>query len=113
MSSRIVPAILAAAVSVAFGFSPANAQQPQKPQPPQSLRLYAFHPATIENYGLKPSEVASTEMITQLVEVGDLSCRNIKPDRAGIRLFSHPGGAAARARGVELHIPRASTKKDR
>jgi N-acyl homoserine lactone hydrolase len=69
MSIRIVPAILAAAVSVAFGFSPANAQQPQKPQPPQSLRLYVLDcgkitPATIENYGLKPSEVASTEMIT-------------------------------------------------
>ena len=35
MSIRIVPAILAAAVSVAFGYPPANAQQPQ---PPQSLR---------------------------------------------------------------------------
>jgi N-acyl homoserine lactone hydrolase len=66
MSIRIVPAILAV-VSVALGFPPANAQQ--KLQPPQSLRLYVLDcgkitPATIENYGLKPSEVASTEMIT-------------------------------------------------
>jgi hypothetical protein len=69
MSIRIVPAILAAAVSVAFGFPPANAQQPQRPQPPQSLRLYVLDcgkitPATVEQYGLKPSEMANTEMIT-------------------------------------------------
>jgi N-acyl homoserine lactone hydrolase len=65
MSIRIVPAILA--VAVAFGFPSAHAQQ--KPQPPQSLRLYVLDcgkitPATVENYGLKPSEVATTEMIT-------------------------------------------------
>jgi N-acyl homoserine lactone hydrolase len=67
MSIRIVPAILATAVSVAFGFPVANAQQ--KPQPPQSLRLYVLDcgkitPATVEQYGLKPSEMANTEMIT-------------------------------------------------
>ena len=39
MPNRIVLAILAAAVSVAFGFPPATAQQPQ---PPQSLRLYVL-----------------------------------------------------------------------
>jgi N-acyl homoserine lactone hydrolase len=64
MSMRIVPAILAA---MAFSFPSANAQQ--KPQPPQSLRLYVLDcgkitPATVENYGLKPSEMANTEMIT-------------------------------------------------
>src|SRR3984885_10011258 len=69
MSIRIVPAILAAAVSVAFGFPPANAQQPQKPQPPQSLRLYVLDcgkitPANVDAYGLKPSEMANTNMIT-------------------------------------------------
>jgi N-acyl homoserine lactone hydrolase len=56
-----------AAAFVAFGFLQANAQQ--KPQPPQSLRLYVLDcgkitPATVENYGLKPSEVATMEMIT-------------------------------------------------
>ncbi len=69
MSTRIVPCILAAAVFTAFGFSPANAQQPRKPQPPQSLRLYVLDcgkitPASVEAYGLKPSEMANTEMIT-------------------------------------------------
>jgi len=69
MSIRIVPAILAAAVSVAFGFPSANAQQPQKPQPPQSLRLYVLDcgkitPASVEAYGLKPSEMANTNMVT-------------------------------------------------
>ena len=39
MSIRTVPYILAAAVFVAFGFPSANAQQ--KPQPPQSLRLFS------------------------------------------------------------------------
>jgi hypothetical protein len=39
MSIRTVPAILAAAMLVAISF-PANAQQ--KPQPPQSLRLYVL-----------------------------------------------------------------------
>ncbi len=62
MSTRIATAILAAAVG--FGLSSASAQQP-----PQSLRLYVLDcgkitRATIENYGLKPSEVTSTEMIT-------------------------------------------------
>jgi N-acyl homoserine lactone hydrolase len=64
MSLRIVPAILAV---LALGFPSANAQP--KPQPPQSLRLYVLDcgkitPATTENYGLKPSEMANTEMIT-------------------------------------------------
>jgi N-acyl homoserine lactone hydrolase len=67
MSTRIATAILAAAV--AFGLSAANAQQPNAQQPPQSLRLYVLDcgritPATTENYGLKPSEMATTEMIT-------------------------------------------------
>jgi N-acyl homoserine lactone hydrolase len=67
MSIRTVPYILAAAVSVAFGFPAANAQQ--KAQAPQSLRLYVLDcgkitPATVEQYGLKPSEMANTEMIT-------------------------------------------------
>jgi hypothetical protein len=65
MSIRTVPYILAAALSVSVGFPPANAQQ--KPQPPQSLRLYVLDcgkitPATVENYGLKPTEVATTEI---------------------------------------------------
>src|SRR5437016_12949134 len=69
MSIRIVPAILAAAVSVVFGFPPANAQQPQKPQPPQSLRLYVLDcgiitPPNVDNYGLKPSEMVTTKMAT-------------------------------------------------
>jgi N-acyl homoserine lactone hydrolase len=63
MSMRIVPALMAAAV--AFGFPSAYAQQ----KSPQSLRLYVLDcgkitPATVENYGLKPSEMANTEMIT-------------------------------------------------
>src|ERR1700731_651577 len=67
MSIRIVPAILAAALSVAFGFPQAFAQQ--KPQPPQSLRLYVLDcgkitPANVDAYGLKPSEMANTNMIT-------------------------------------------------
>jgi N-acyl homoserine lactone hydrolase len=66
MSIRIVPSILAVAVSVAFGFTPTNAQQPQ---PPQSLRLYVLDcgiitPPDVDNYGLKPSEVADTRMVT-------------------------------------------------
>jgi glyoxylase-like metal-dependent hydrolase (beta-lactamase superfamily II) len=66
MSIRIVPAILATAVSVIFGFSPANAQQPQ---PPQSLRLYVLDcgiitPPNVDNYGLKVNEVADTRMVT-------------------------------------------------
>src|SRR5256886_14903658 len=67
MPSRIVLAILATAVSVALGFPLANAQQP--PQPPQSLRLYVLDcgiitPPNVDNYGLKPSEVADTRMVT-------------------------------------------------
>jgi N-acyl homoserine lactone hydrolase len=67
MSTRIATAIVAAAVT--FGLPSANAQQPSAQQSPKSLRLYVLDcgkitPATIENYGLKPSEVASTEMIT-------------------------------------------------
>src|ERR1700704_4672383 len=66
MSIRIVPAILAAAVSAAFGFTPANAQQPQ---PPQSPRLYVLDcgiitPPNVDNYGWKVSEVADTRMVT-------------------------------------------------
>src|SRR5258708_35120613 len=66
MSNRIVPAIVVAAVSVAFGFTSANAQQPQ---PPQSLRLYVLDcgiitPPDVDNYGLKPSEMADTRMVT-------------------------------------------------
>jgi N-acyl homoserine lactone hydrolase len=58
---------LTAAVFVALGLPSANAQQ--KPQPPQSLRLYVLDcgkitPASVEQYGLKPSEMANTEMIT-------------------------------------------------
>jgi N-acyl homoserine lactone hydrolase len=69
MSIRIVPAILAAAVFVAFGFPPASAQQHQKPQPPQSLRLYVLDcgiitPANVDAYGLKPSEMATMNMVT-------------------------------------------------
>jgi N-acyl homoserine lactone hydrolase len=69
MSIRIVPAVLAAAISMAIGFPTANAQQPQNPQPPQSLRLYVLDcgiitPTTLEPYGLKPSEMAETRMIT-------------------------------------------------
>jgi N-acyl homoserine lactone hydrolase len=68
MSMRIVPAIMAAAVSVAFGFPTANAQ-PAKPQPPQSLRLYVLDcgiitPANVDAYGLKPSDMAETRMVT-------------------------------------------------
>jgi len=67
MSTRTVPYILAAAAFVAFGFPPANAQQ--KPQPPQSLRLYVLDcgiitPANVDAYGLKTSEVADTRMVT-------------------------------------------------
>jgi glyoxylase-like metal-dependent hydrolase (beta-lactamase superfamily II) len=69
MSLRIVSATLAAAVSVALAFSPADAQQPQKPQPPQSLRLYVLDcgiitPPNVDNYGLKTNEVADTRMVT-------------------------------------------------
>src|ERR1700692_2983045 len=69
MSIRIVPAILAAAMSWAFGFPLANAQQPQKPQPLQSLLLYVLDcgiitPPNVDNYGLKPNEVADTRMVT-------------------------------------------------
>ena len=52
-----------------FGLPQANAQQPNAQQSPQSLRLYVLDcgritPATTENYGLKPSEMATTQMIT-------------------------------------------------
>jgi N-acyl homoserine lactone hydrolase len=62
MSIRIVPALLAAAVS--FGLPAANAQQPA-----QSLRLYVLDcgiitPANVDAYGLKPSEMADTKMVT-------------------------------------------------
>jgi len=66
MSIFIVPAILAAAVSAAYGFPLANTQQPQ---PPQSLRLYVLDcgiitPTSVEAHGLKPSEMADTKMVT-------------------------------------------------
>src|SRR5690349_7868480 len=66
VSIRIVPAILAAAMSVIAGFTPANAQQPQSPQ---SLRLYVLDcgiitPANADAYGLKSSEMATVNMIT-------------------------------------------------
>jgi N-acyl homoserine lactone hydrolase len=67
MSIRTMPYILAAVVFVAFGFPPTNAQQ--KPHPPQSLRLYVLDcgiitPPNVDNYGLKPNEVADTRMVT-------------------------------------------------
>jgi len=67
MSIRTVPAILAVVMSVALGFPAADAQE--KPQPPQSLRLYVFDcgiitPPNVDNYGFKSNEVADTRMIT-------------------------------------------------
>ena len=67
MSIRTVPAILAAAMFVALGSPSVDAQQ--KPQPPQSLRLYVLDcgiitPANVDNYGFKPNEVADTRMVT-------------------------------------------------
>ena len=69
MSLRIVPAILTVAVSMALGLPPVGAQQTQKPQPPQSLRLYVLDcgiitPPNVDNYGFKPNEVADTRMVT-------------------------------------------------
>ena len=69
MSIRIVFVMLVAAVSMAFGFMPANAQQPRRAQPPQSLRLYVLDcgkitPANADAYGLKSSEMATMNMIT-------------------------------------------------
>ena len=69
MSIRVVCAILVAVVSVAFGFMPADAQQPKRPQTPESLRLYVLDcgiitPANVDNYNLTPSQVATTKMIT-------------------------------------------------
>jgi N-acyl homoserine lactone hydrolase len=62
MSIRIVPALLAAAVS--FSLPAANAQQPA-----QSLRLYVLDcgiitPPNVDAFGLKQSEVADTRMVT-------------------------------------------------
>jgi N-acyl homoserine lactone hydrolase len=69
MSIRTVLCVLTAAVSMVFGFPPANAQQHQKPQPPQSLRLYVLDCGTItstsgEAYGFKPGELANLNMVT-------------------------------------------------
>src|SRR6266705_1887643 len=69
MSIRIVFVMPVAAVSMAFGFMAANAQQPQRAQPPQSLRLYVLDcgkitPANADAYGLKASEMATVNMIT-------------------------------------------------
>src|SRR5262245_6985936 len=69
MSLRIVPMILAVAVSMALGLPPVSARQAQKPQPPKSLRLYVLDcgiitPANVDNYGFKPNEVADMRMVT-------------------------------------------------
>src|SRR2546427_8179781 len=69
MSIRIVFVMLVAAVSMAFGFMPANVQQPQRAQPSQSLRLYVLDcgkitPANADAYGLKSNEMATVNMIT-------------------------------------------------
>jgi len=69
MSIRIVTAVLAAALCVALNFPPAFAQQPQRPQPPQSLRLYVLDcgritPANVDAYGFKPSELVTMNMVT-------------------------------------------------
>jgi hypothetical protein len=90
MSIRIVPAILAAAVSVAFGFPPANAQPPRGPQPPQSLRLYVLDsgritPANVDAYGLKPSEMAKTNM-RQISDVGRLQTARGRVPKNGSRV---------------------------
>src|SRR5579872_6132176 len=66
MALRILPAILATALSVAAAFLPANAQQPPAVQSP---RLYVFDcgiitPPNVDNYGFKPGEVADMRMIT-------------------------------------------------
>jgi glyoxylase-like metal-dependent hydrolase (beta-lactamase superfamily II) len=60
---------LATAVSLAFALPAANAQQAQKQQPPQSLRLYVLDcgiitPPNVDAYGFKPNDVADTRMIT-------------------------------------------------
>jgi N-acyl homoserine lactone hydrolase len=67
MSIRTAPAMLAAAMFAALGSPLADAQQ--KPQPPQSLRLYVLDcgiitPPNVDNYGLKSNEVADTRMVT-------------------------------------------------
>jgi glyoxylase-like metal-dependent hydrolase (beta-lactamase superfamily II) len=64
MSIRTVPAVMAAAVFMAFGSAAADAQQP-----PSSLRLYVLDcgiitPTNVDAYGLKPSEMAETKMVT-------------------------------------------------
>ena len=69
MSIRIVTATLAAAVSVALGFAAANAQQTQRLQAPQSLRLYVLDcgritPLNADAYGFKPSDLVTMNMIT-------------------------------------------------
>ena len=66
MSLRIVPAILAAAVSLVLAFLPVNAAQTQAPQ---SLRLYVLDcgiitPPNADAYGFKPSDLAEMKMIT-------------------------------------------------
>lgn len=68
MSIRVGLAMLAAALSMGFGFPAADAQEAQKTQPP-SLRLYVFDcgiitPANVDAYGMKPSEMVTTNMIT-------------------------------------------------
>src|SRR5438128_9478158 len=67
MSIPIVFVMLVAAVSMAFGFMPANVQQPQRAQRPQSLRLYVLDcgkitPANADAYGLKSSEMATVNV---------------------------------------------------
>jgi N-acyl homoserine lactone hydrolase len=70
MSIRVMPIILAAAVCVALGLARGHAQQPQTPQSPSSLRLYVLDCGIInaidveKTYGLQPSQMATTKMIT-------------------------------------------------
>jgi N-acyl homoserine lactone hydrolase len=67
MSIRTMTATLATAMFIALSFPSANAQP--KAQPPQALHLYVLDcgiitPPNVDNYGLKPNEVADTRMIT-------------------------------------------------
>ena len=66
MSLRVLPAIVAATVSLTLNVFSAHAQQAL---PPQSPRLYVLDcgiitPPNVDNYGLKVSEVADTRMVT-------------------------------------------------
>ena len=71
-ASAVMAAALGAALAAALaaaGPAPAHAQEHHAPQAPQSLRLYVFDCGNItgssmEPYGFKPEEVASTNMVT-------------------------------------------------